>query len=99
MSPLSNLLTLFSDDYGGQLLASCLRPGQQEWIREQFLRVSTLVRLPAARPFGGETGRSPPLLPVDTEFADSAAESLAKQVRKGSHIHEWTLENTALLKR
>ena len=84
VSPLSNLLTLFSDDHGGRLVASCLRPGQQEWIREQFLRVSTLVRLPAAGPFGGEKGRSPSLLPVDPKSADSAAESLAKQVRKGA---------------
>ncbi|KAL2059063.1 hypothetical protein ABVK25_000355 [Lepraria finkii] len=84
VSPLSNLLTLVSDDHGGRLVASCLRLGQQEWIREQFLRVSTLVRLPAAGPFGGEKGRSPPLLPVDPKSADSAAESLAKQVRKGA---------------
>ncbi|MCJ1456910.1 hypothetical protein MMC28_007276 [Mycoblastus sanguinarius] len=84
VSPLSNLLTLVSDDHGGRLVASCLRPGQQEWIREQFLRVSTLVRLPAAGPFGGEKGRSPSLLPVDPKSADSAAESLAKQVRKGA---------------
>ena len=86
VSPLSNLLTLVSDDHGGRLVASCLRPGQQEWIREQFLRVSTLVRLPAAGPFGGEKGRSPSLLPVDPKSADSAAESLAKQVRKGARF-------------
>lgn len=85
VSPLSNLLTLVSDDHGGRLVASCLRPGQQEWIRQQFLRVSTLVRLPAAEPFGGgETGRSPLHLLVDPKSADSAAESLAKQVRKGA---------------
>lgn len=84
VSPLSNLLTLVSDDHGGRLVASCLRPGQQEWIREQFLRVSTLVRLPVAGPFGGEKGCSPSLLPVDPKSANSAAESLAKQVRKGT---------------
>lgn len=84
MSPLSNLLTLFSDDHDGWLMANCLRPGQQEWIREQFLRVSTLVRLPAAGPFGGVKSRSPWPLPVDRMSADSAAESLAKQVRKGA---------------
>ena len=98
VGPLSNLLTtLGSDDYGGQLVASCLRPGQQEWIRKQFLRVSTLVRLPVARPpFGvdgwekeDEKGSSPlSLLPsVDLKSVDSAtaaAERLAKQVRKGT---------------
>lgn len=84
VSPLSNLLTLVSGDHGGRLVANCLRPGQQEWIREQFLRVSTLVRLPAAGPFGGEKGRSPSLLPMDPKSADSTAESLAKQIRKGA---------------
>ncbi|KAL6250071.1 hypothetical protein RBB50_002372 [Rhinocladiella similis] len=67
VSPLSNLLTLFSDDHGGRLVAGYLRLGQQEWIRDQFLRVCTLVRLPA-----------------DVKSADSAAESLAKQFRKGA---------------
>ena len=67
-------MTLFSDDNGGRFLASCLREGQQQWIREQFLRVSTLVRLPSAGPAVGEKGKS----------ADSTAESLAKQVRKGA---------------
>lgn len=45
MSPLSHLLTLFSEDDNGQLLASFLRPGHQEWIREQFQRVTTLLHL------------------------------------------------------
>lgn len=84
VSPLSNLLTLVLDDHGGRLIASCLRPGQQEWIREQFFRVSTLVRLPAAGLFGKEMGRSPSVLPVHPKSKDSAAESLAKQVRKGA---------------
>ncbi|KAL9044983.1 MAG: hypothetical protein Q9214_001920 [Letrouitia sp. 1 TL-2023] len=84
VSPLSNLLTLVSDDHGGRWVASCLRPGQQEWIREQFLRVSTLVRLPVAGPFGREKVCRPSLLPVEPKSADSAAESLAKQVRKGT---------------
>ena len=95
VSPLSNLLTLVSDDHGGRLVASCLRPGQQEWIRQQFLRVSTLVRLPAAGPLGGEEeSRSPSFAPVGPMSAystaeiqmsgESTAESLAKQVRKGA---------------
>ncbi|MDI1492950.1 MAG: hypothetical protein OHK93_004734 [Ramalina farinacea] len=95
VSPLSNLLTLVSDDHGGRLVASCLRPGQQEWIRQQFLRVSTVVRLPAAGPLGGgEESRSPSFVPVGLKSADgtaeilksadNAAENLAKQVRKGA---------------
>lgn len=67
VSPLSNLLTLFSDDHGGRTVASYLRSGQQEWIREQFLRVCALVRLP-----------------VDLKSTDGAAETIAKQVRKGA---------------
>ncbi|KAB5526421.1 hypothetical protein GE09DRAFT_1207626 [Coniochaeta sp. 2T2.1] len=50
MSPLSRLLTLLSEDRYGQLIARFLRPGQHEWIREQFLRVTTLLRLPSAKP-------------------------------------------------
>ena len=85
LSPLSNLLTLVSDDHGGRLVASCLRPGQQEWIRQQFLRVSTVVRLPAAKSFGGgEKGPSPSLSPKDPTSVDDAAGSLAKQVRRGA---------------
>ncbi|KAB5542424.1 hypothetical protein GE09DRAFT_969461, partial [Coniochaeta sp. 2T2.1] len=50
MSPLSRLLTLLSEDHHGQPIASFLRPGQHEWIRAHFLRVTTLLRLPSARP-------------------------------------------------
>ncbi|KAJ5998955.1 C6 zinc finger domain protein [Penicillium sp. IBT 35674x] len=45
MTPLSRLVTFFLDDYG-QLMATFLRPGQQVWIREQFLRVATVLHLP-----------------------------------------------------
>jgi hypothetical protein len=44
MSPLSRLLTLFSEEHG-PLPVSLLRPGQHEWIREQFLRVLGLLRI------------------------------------------------------
>ena len=84
VSPLSNLLTLVSDDHGGRLVASCLRPGQQEWIREQFLRVSTLIRLPVSGSSGRKKGCNPSLLPIDPKSADNSAESLANQVRKGT---------------
>ncbi|KAJ5116669.1 C6 zinc finger domain protein [Penicillium angulare] len=46
MTPLSRLLTFFLDDCG-QLMATFLRPGQLDWIREQFLRVTTLLRFPS----------------------------------------------------
>ncbi|KAL4900155.1 hypothetical protein BDW74DRAFT_162457 [Aspergillus multicolor] len=55
MSPLSCLLTLLSDDEDdGHSLAGALRPGQCDWIRGQFLRVSTLLRLPTPSRPGGE---------------------------------------------
>ncbi|KAL3449227.1 hypothetical protein BJX65DRAFT_294713 [Aspergillus insuetus] len=44
MSPLSRLLTLFSEEHG-PLPTSLLRPGQHEWIRGQFLRVLGLLRI------------------------------------------------------
>jgi hypothetical protein len=44
MSPLSRLLTLFSEEHG-PLPVSLLRPGQHEWIRGQFLRVLGLLRI------------------------------------------------------
>ncbi|KAF2166693.1 hypothetical protein M409DRAFT_54489 [Zasmidium cellare ATCC 36951] len=82
LSPLSNLLTLVSDDHGGRFVARCLRPGQLQWIREQFLRTCTLLRLPAARAFSEQKGRISSPLPS----ADDAAETLAKQVRKGARF-------------
>ncbi|KAL4940773.1 hypothetical protein BDV06DRAFT_195993 [Aspergillus oleicola] len=45
MSPLSRLLTLFTEDDHGHLMATFLRPGQHQWIRKQFLRVTTLIRV------------------------------------------------------
>jgi hypothetical protein len=79
MSPLSHLLTLFSED-NSQFLASFLRPGQQEWIREQFLRVTTLLHLSPQD--HGEDGQA---------MSDSSAgragniktDYLARGVRKG----------------
>lgn len=46
MNPLSRLLSLLSDDYG-HLLASCIRPGQYEWIYSQFVRVTRILHLPS----------------------------------------------------
>lgn len=49
MGPLSNLLTLFSDvEEGEAWLSECLREGQLDWIRAQFVRVALVLRLPGA---------------------------------------------------
>ena len=48
MSPLGRLLVLFSEE-DGKLILNFLRPGQLDWIREQFLRVATLLHLPLAK--------------------------------------------------
>ncbi|KAF2740765.1 hypothetical protein EJ04DRAFT_539967 [Polyplosphaeria fusca] len=42
MSPLSRLLTLFSEQ---AMTANLLRPGQHQWIRTQFLRVLTVLHI------------------------------------------------------
>ncbi|KAH8699317.1 C6 zinc finger domain protein [Talaromyces proteolyticus] len=82
MSPLSRLLTLFSEGHG-QYLASFLRPGQHEWIREQFLRVTLLLRIPLPGTSGIKRlytfAKSPGQEPTDSEI-----EYLAKEVRKGA---------------
>ncbi|KAL4797615.1 hypothetical protein BDV19DRAFT_358390 [Aspergillus venezuelensis] len=77
MSPLSRLLTLFTEDNHGKLLATFLRPGQHQWIREQFLRVTMLIRVrnPYA-PAGGDIKRS--------SKSGATVEDLARGVRKGA---------------
>ncbi|KAM3502823.1 hypothetical protein MY10362_004578 [Beauveria mimosiformis] len=77
MHPLSRLLTLFSED-DGDVIASLLRPGQRDWIRDQFLRVATLLHLPSH--YGHDMGRSEP----SGGSADTKAENLAKEIRKGA---------------
>lgn len=77
MHPLSRLLTLFSEDHG-EVIVSILRPGQREWIRDQFLRVATLLHLPSES--GNDMKRSEPL----EGFADAKAEYLAREIRKGA---------------
>lgn len=48
MNPLSRLLSVLTDDYE-QGLAAVIRPGQCEWIRSQFVRVTKILHLPSAR--------------------------------------------------
>ncbi|KAM3479655.1 hypothetical protein MY8738_005355 [Beauveria namnaoensis] len=77
MHPLSRLLTLFSED-DGEVIASLLRPGQRDWVRDQFLRVATLLHLPSYSSHDME--RSEP----SGCSADAKAENLAKKIRKGA---------------
>ncbi|KAH7246901.1 hypothetical protein NW759_009256 [Fusarium solani] len=77
MHPLSRCLTLFSED-DGEVIVSLLRPGQREWIRDQFLRVATLLHLPNEPGNDLEGSRSP------GESADAKAEYLAREIRKGA---------------
>lgn len=82
MSPLSRLLTLLSEDQG-QLIASFLRPGQHEWIREQFLRVTILLHLSLTEASGRKEGCRV-LDSVTQGSIYTKAEFLAGEVRKGS---------------
>ncbi|KAK1138538.1 hypothetical protein N8T08_002424 [Aspergillus melleus] len=84
MSPLGCLLTLLSED-NGQLIAGYLRHGQCSWIRAQFLRVTTLLRL---RPGGSDDSvEGQPLLNIHSftgGTADVKVKDLARRVRKGA---------------
>ncbi|KAE8131068.1 hypothetical protein BDV38DRAFT_289051 [Aspergillus pseudotamarii] len=77
MHPLSRLSTLFSEDHG-EMIARLLRPGQREWICNQFLRVATLLHLPSELGNGMERSES-----VGVP-ADAQAEYLARKIRKGA---------------
>ncbi|RWQ99546.1 hypothetical protein C8Q69DRAFT_451574 [Paecilomyces variotii] len=83
MSPLSRLLTLSSEDQG-QLITSLLRPGQYEWIREQFLRVTILLHIPLTEASGRNEGCR--VLDSVTQGSNmyTKAEFLAREVRKGA---------------
>jgi len=45
MGPLSRVLNLFSGEHGW-VITEAIRPGQHDWIRDQLLRVTVLLRLP-----------------------------------------------------
>ncbi|RDW72732.1 Zn(II)2Cys6 transcription factor domain-containing protein [Aspergillus mulundensis] len=82
MSPLGCLLSLLSED--GQILAGHLREGQADWIRGQFLRVATLLRL-RDEGSGGVEGRRLSNSPLSSSGTpDLKAESLAKSVRRAA---------------
>lgn len=82
MSPLSRLLTLFSEDHV-QLRASLLRPGQHEWIRQQFLRVMMLLHLPPPEFSDSKEGFCIQNSSV-RRCVDIKVEHLASGVRKGA---------------
>ncbi|KAK2757214.1 hypothetical protein FQN54_004728 [Arachnomyces sp. PD_36] len=73
MSPLSRLLTLFAED-DNHHLTGILRYGQHEWIRQQFLRVATLLRL--SRPGRNSAG----------ETTNTRVDDLAGLVRRGARF-------------
>jgi hypothetical protein len=77
MSPLSRVLALFSEEHS-QLIASFLRPGQYEWICEQFLHIAILLHLPAAE-FGHSKGTS-----STQGFVGNRVGYFVKGVRKGA---------------
>ena len=79
MHPLSRLLTLFFEDQG-QVIASCLRAGQHEWISEQFLRIATLLHLPSAWSDNREGCTSS----AAQGAVNVKAEHLAREIRKGA---------------
>jgi hypothetical protein len=84
MSPLSRLLTFFLEDHG-QPMASFLRPGQPKWIREQFLRATTLLRIPIADS-GDTEGRLHPFNSSAQGSVNTRIEYLAKRIRKGAFL-------------
>lgn len=82
MSPLSRLLTLFSEG-DTQLMAGFLRPGQLEWIQEQFSRVTMLLHIPA-----GDSDISKASSPISDSFSQASLDleivHLAREIRKGA---------------
>ncbi|KAJ5261323.1 C6 zinc finger domain protein [Penicillium angulare] len=80
LTPLIRLLTFFLDDCG-QLLATFLRSGQIEWIREQLLRVTTLLHLPSQTGEFNEKLQLSNLLPQGSD--GTRVERLAQDIRQG----------------
>ncbi|KAJ9300228.1 hypothetical protein DTO271G3_2345 [Paecilomyces variotii] len=83
MSPLSRLLTLSSEDQG-QLQMSFLRPGQYEWICEQFLRVAVLLHLSVTEVGGRKEGCRALDSVAQGSNMYTKADFLAREVRKGA---------------
>lgn len=77
MHPLSSLLTLFSE-VDGDTMFSLLRPGQRDWVRDQFSRVAKLLHLPQGSEDCMERSR------LHGEGTYTRAEVLASDIRKGA---------------
>ncbi|KAE8394403.1 hypothetical protein BDV23DRAFT_190023 [Aspergillus alliaceus] len=84
MSALSRLLTFFLED-DVQPMASFLRPGQHKWICEQFLRVTTLLRIPLADS-GDTKGILHPFNSTAQGSVNTRIEYLADRIRKGAFL-------------
>jgi hypothetical protein len=66
-------------------MATFLRPGQYEWICEQFLRVTMLLHIPQAEmETGDERNRTLLASSPASGYVNSRVEDLAKKVRKGA---------------
>ncbi|GAQ47054.1 hypothetical protein AtubIFM56815_003875 [Aspergillus tubingensis] len=84
MSMLSRVVVFFIEDYG-QVMVSFLRPGQLQWVREQFLRVTQLLRIPLEEASDAD-GRFYPLDRSVHADLDGKIDNLARRVRKGAFI-------------
>lgn len=82
MSPLSRLLTFCFEECGPPM-GTFFRPGQYEWIRDQFLRVTTLLHIPPVEA-SAHYGRGSLSKFLDPRSSDTMAENLATGVRKGA---------------
>lgn len=81
MGPLSRVLTLFNEK-DGDALADMLRPGQRDWIRQQFLRAVAILHLPTGDGDGGTES-----VPLSTKALMGAvdltgADRIATNIRK-----------------
>ncbi|OOF91800.1 hypothetical protein ASPCADRAFT_509782 [Aspergillus carbonarius ITEM 5010] len=82
MSPLSRLLTLCFEECGPPM-RPFFRSGQYEWIRDQFLRVTTLLHIPPVES-SAHCGQGSLSKFLDPRSSDTMAENLATGVRKGA---------------
>ncbi|RAK98752.1 Zn(II)2Cys6 transcription factor domain-containing protein [Aspergillus ibericus CBS 121593] len=82
MSPLSRLLT-FAFEADGPPMRTFFRPGQYEWIRDQFLRVTTLLHIPPVVA-SAQYGVGSPSKFLERKPSDAMVENLATGVRKGA---------------
>ncbi|RAO65964.1 uncharacterized protein BHQ10_001976 [Talaromyces amestolkiae] len=83
MSPLSRLMAFFLED-DDRAMMDFLRPGQYEWIREQSLRVSVLLRIPTI----DSDNKNEERLELNSSSilvtTNNEVEQLVKMVRKGA---------------